>query len=116
MTRGIFQERLKDIARFEDYLARNGTTVLKFFLHVSREEQKKRFIERLDDPAKNWKFSLGDVKERAYWDEYMAAYEEAIRETATPACALVCSAGGQQVVYAHRGLRRHRRRPWKTWI
>ena len=85
VSRDIFRERLKDIARFEDYLARNGTTVLKFFLHVSRDEQKKRFIERLDDPAKNWKFSLGDVRERAYWDEYMAAYEDAIRRTATPA-------------------------------
>jgi PPK2 family polyphosphate:nucleotide phosphotransferase len=85
VSRDIFHERLKDIARFEDYLTRNGTTVLKFFLHVSRDEQKKRFIERLDDPAKNWKFSLGDVKERAYWDEYMAAYEDAIRKTATPA-------------------------------
>jgi PPK2 family polyphosphate:nucleotide phosphotransferase len=85
VTRGIFQERLKDIARFEDYLARNGTMVLKFFLHVSRDEQKRRFTERMDDPAKNWKFALGDVKERAYWSDYMAAYEDAIRKTATPA-------------------------------
>jgi PPK2 family polyphosphate:nucleotide phosphotransferase len=82
---GIFRERLQDMANFEDYLARNGTTVLKFFLHVSREEQKRRFQQRLDDPQKNWKFSLGDVKERAHWDEYMAAYEDAIRATATPA-------------------------------
>ena len=85
VTRDIFQERLKDIARFEDYLSRNGTTVLKFFLHVSRDEQKQRFTERMDDPAKNWKFALGDVKERAYWGEYLAAYEDAIRRTATPA-------------------------------
>lgn len=85
VTRGIFSERLQDIAHFEDYLGRNGTTVLKFFLHVSRKEQKQRFQERLDEPEKNWKFSLGDVKERAYWDEYMAAYENAIRATATPA-------------------------------
>jgi PPK2 family polyphosphate:nucleotide phosphotransferase len=85
VTRGIFNERLGDISRFEDYLARNGTTVLKFFLHVSRKEQKKRFQERLDEPQKNWKFSLGDVKERAFWDDYMSAYEEAIRATATPA-------------------------------
>ena len=85
ITKRIFRERLKDIARFEDYLARNGTTVLKFFLHVSREEQKERFTERMDDSAKNWKFALGDVKERAYWTEYMAAYEDAIRNTATPA-------------------------------
>jgi PPK2 family polyphosphate:nucleotide phosphotransferase len=82
---GIFGERLQDIAHFEDYLTRNGTTVLKFFLHVSRKEQKKRFQQRLDEPEKNWKFSLGDVKERAYWDDYMGAYEAAIRATATPA-------------------------------
>jgi PPK2 family polyphosphate:nucleotide phosphotransferase len=85
LTKDVFRERLQDIARFEDYLTRNGTTVVKFFLHVSRKEQKQRFMARLDDPAKNWKFFLGDVKERAYWDDYMAAYEDAIRETATPA-------------------------------
>ncbi len=85
VTRSIFTERLGDIGRFEDYLTRNGTTVLKFFLHVSRKEQKKRFQERLDEPQKSWKFSLGDVKERAFWDDYMSAYEEAIRATATPA-------------------------------
>lgn len=84
-TPHIFRERLDDIRRFEDYLTRNGTTVLKFFLHVSREEQKRRFMERLHEPGKNWKFSLGDVREREHWDDYMAAYEEAIRTTATPA-------------------------------
>ena len=83
LTKGIFRDRLRDIAHFEDYLTRNGTTVLKFFLHVSRKEQKKRFIERLDEPDKNWKFAIGDVKERAYWNDYMAAYEDAIRATAT---------------------------------
>jgi PPK2 family polyphosphate:nucleotide phosphotransferase len=83
LTKGIFRERLRDIANFEDYLTRNGTAVLKFFLHVSRKEQKKRFIERLDEPDKNWKFAIGDVKERAYWNDYMAAYEDAIRATAT---------------------------------
>jgi PPK2 family polyphosphate:nucleotide phosphotransferase len=83
LTKGIFRERLRDIAHFEDYLTRNGTTVLKFFLHVSRKEQKKRFIERLDEPDKNWKFAIGDVKERAYWNDYMTAYEDAIRATAT---------------------------------
>jgi PPK2 family polyphosphate:nucleotide phosphotransferase len=82
---GIFRERLQDMVHFEDYLARNGTTVLKFYLNVSRKEQKRRFQERLDQPDKNWKFSLGDVKERAYWDDYMTAYEDAIRATATPA-------------------------------
>lgn len=85
LTKGIFRERLRDIAHFEDYLTRNGTTVLKFFLHVSRKEQKKRFIERLDEPDKNWKFAIGDVKERTYWNDYMAAYEDAIRATATRA-------------------------------
>ncbi|HQR21500.1 MAG TPA: polyphosphate kinase 2 family protein, partial [Burkholderiaceae bacterium] len=85
VTKGIFRDRLRDIACFEDYLARNGTTVLKFFLHVSRKEQKQRFMERLDQPDKNWKFSVADVKERAYWSDYMAAYEDAIRATATPA-------------------------------
>ena len=79
----IFEERLADIARFEDYLTRQGTKVLKFFLNVSRDEQKRRFIERLDDPGKNWKFSSADVRERGYWDEYQSAYEEAIRATAT---------------------------------
>jgi PPK2 family polyphosphate:nucleotide phosphotransferase len=69
---------------FEDYLTRQGTKVLKFFLNVSRDEQKRRFMERLDDPGKNWKFSSGDVRERGHWDEYQAAYEDAIRATATP--------------------------------
>ena len=84
VTKKIFRDRLRDIAHFEDYLHRNGTRLLKFFLHVSPEEQKKRFLERIDEPQKNWKFSAGDVKERAHWDAYMAAYEDAIRATATP--------------------------------
>jgi len=79
----IWDERLADIARFEDYLARQGTIVLKFFLHLSRDEQKKRFLARLDRPEKHWKFSSADVRERQYWDDYMEAYEEAIRSTAT---------------------------------
>jgi PPK2 family polyphosphate:nucleotide phosphotransferase len=83
VTRRIFDQRLRDIANFEDFLTRNGTKVVKFFLHVSRKEQKKRFIERLDEPEKNWKFSLADVKERSYWNDYMAAYQAAIRATAT---------------------------------
>jgi PPK2 family polyphosphate:nucleotide phosphotransferase len=83
VTKKIFRERLHDIAHFEDYLHRNGTTVLKFYLHVSKDEQKKRFLERLDEPEKNWKFAAGDVKERALWDDYMEAYEDAIRATAT---------------------------------
>jgi PPK2 family polyphosphate:nucleotide phosphotransferase len=80
----IWQERFKDIRAFERHLARNGTEVLKFFLYVSKEEQKKRFLERLDDPAKRWKFSMGDVEDRKLWDRYMTAYEEMIRHTSTP--------------------------------
>ena len=81
--KNIWEERLADIAHFEDYLARQGVIVLKFFLHVSREEQKKRFMKRLDEPEKNWKFSASDVQERKYWNDYMRAYEDAIRATAT---------------------------------
>ena len=78
----IWDERLEDIAAYERYLARNGTVILKFFLNVSRKEQKRRFLERLDEPEKNWKFSAADVTERGHWDAYMAAYEAAIRATA----------------------------------
>jgi len=78
----IWDERLADIANFEDYLTRQGTMILKFFLHVSRDEQKKRFMERLNTPEKSWKFSLADIQERDYWDDYMHAFEEAIRATA----------------------------------
>jgi PPK2 family polyphosphate:nucleotide phosphotransferase len=81
--KSIWDDRHHDIRSYERYLARNGVVVRKFFLHVSRDEQKRRFLERLDDPEKNWKFSAGDVKERGHWDEYMAAYEDAIRQTAT---------------------------------
>jgi PPK2 family polyphosphate:nucleotide phosphotransferase len=80
---GIWDERLADIARFEDYLTRQGVVILKFYLNLSRDEQKKRFMERLDKPDKNWKFSAADVRERRYWDQYMHAYEEAIRATAS---------------------------------
>jgi PPK2 family polyphosphate:nucleotide phosphotransferase len=79
----IWDKRLKDIRRFERYLHRNGTIVRKFFLHVSKDEQRRRFMERLDRPEKNWKFSAADVRERAHWDSYMDAYEQAIRATAT---------------------------------
>jgi PPK2 family polyphosphate:nucleotide phosphotransferase len=79
----IWKERLRDIASFEDYLARQGTVILKFFLHVSRKEQKNRFMERLDQPEKHWKFSPSDVHERQHWDRYMQAYEDAIRATAS---------------------------------
>lgn len=82
--KGIWSRRLKDIRRFERFLNRNGTIVRKFFLHVSREEQRRRFLERLERPEKNWKFSAADVRERGHWDAYMDAYEEAIRATSTP--------------------------------
>jgi PPK2 family polyphosphate:nucleotide phosphotransferase len=81
--KGIWDERLADIARFEDYATRQGTKILKFFLHVSRKEQKKRFMDRLDEPEKNWKFSASDVKEREFWSDYMHAFEEAIGATAS---------------------------------
>ncbi|MGE5246942.1 MAG: polyphosphate kinase 2 family protein [Verrucomicrobiota bacterium] len=83
VTRDIWKERLEDIAGFERYLLRQGTIVLKFFLHVSRGEQKRRFLERLELPEKNWKFSSADVQERGYWKKYMEAYEDAIRGTAS---------------------------------
>jgi PPK2 family polyphosphate:nucleotide phosphotransferase len=83
VTKGIWQQRFDEIAGFERYLARNGFLVLKFFLHVSRDEQKKRFLERLDEPEKNWKFSAADVKERGFFGKYMDAYEDAIRHTAS---------------------------------
>lgn len=79
----IWDERLADIARFEDYLTRQGTVILKFFLKVSRQEQKKRFMERLDHAEKNWKFSPADMRERKFWDDYMHAFEEAIQATAS---------------------------------
>jgi len=79
----IWDERFQDIRNFEKYLSRNGTIVRKFFLHVSKEEQKKRFLERIDNPEKNWKFSSADAKERGHWDKYMKAYEDMIRNTAT---------------------------------
>ena len=84
-ARDIWDERYEDINNFERYLGRQGIVIRKFFLHVSREEQKKRFLKRLDEPEKHWKFSLGDVHEREHFDDYMRAYEAAIRATATPA-------------------------------
>ena len=83
ITKDIWEERYHDIRHFERYLARNGVVIRKFFLHVSAEEQKKRFLERLDNPAKNWKFSSADSRERGFWKEYMEAYEDMICNTAT---------------------------------
>lgn len=83
VTKRIWRERFEDIANFERYLARNGYVIRKFFLNVSKAEQKQRFLDRIEQPEKNWKFSLADAKERAAWKDYMAAYEDAIRHTAS---------------------------------
>jgi len=83
VTKDIWKNRFQDIRSFERYLTRNGVAILKFFLHVSNKEQKKRFLGRIEEPEKNWKFSANDAKERQYWDDYMDAYEDMIRNTAT---------------------------------
>ena len=82
ITKGIWQERFADIRNFERYLANNGIAVCKFFLHVSKKEQKRRFLERLETPEKNWKFSAADMSERGFWNDYQEAYEDMIRNTA----------------------------------
>src|ERR1051325_843676 len=82
-NKDLWKRRYQDITDFERYLAHNGILVLKFFLHISREEQRQRFLARIDDPGKNWKFSLNDVREREHFDEYMEAYEDTIRHTAS---------------------------------
>jgi PPK2 family polyphosphate:nucleotide phosphotransferase len=84
LTRDIWKERFEDINAYERYLTRNGVAIRKFFLNVSKKEQKRRFLERIDDTDKNWKFSLADARERDHWSDYMAAYEDMIRNTATP--------------------------------
>jgi PPK2 family polyphosphate:nucleotide phosphotransferase len=84
VTRNIWRERFEDITAIERYLARNGTVILKFFLNVSKEEQRQRFIDRLEQPSKNWKFSMGDVTERARWSRYQAVYQDIVRNTSTP--------------------------------
>jgi PPK2 family polyphosphate:nucleotide phosphotransferase len=83
VTKQIWQERFEDVNAIERYLSRNGTVIRKFFLHVSKNEQRKRFLERLNDPGKNWKFSLADLAERDRWNDYMRAYEEALSATST---------------------------------
>ncbi|MFM7859770.1 MAG: polyphosphate kinase 2 family protein, partial [Flammeovirgaceae bacterium] len=83
IDKNFWEQRYKQICRFEKNLADNGTIILKFFLHVSKKEQKKRFLERIDDPGKNWKFSISDLKERSYWDDYQRAYSEALSATST---------------------------------
>ena len=84
VTKRVYDERLEDIAAYERYLARQGVVILKFFLNVSQEEQRRRFLKRIDEPAKNWKFSGNDVTERQHWGDYMKAYQAAIRATAAP--------------------------------
>jgi PPK2 family polyphosphate:nucleotide phosphotransferase len=83
ITKNVWRERYEDISNFERYLSRNGVIIRKFFLHVSNEEQRQRFLSRLREPDKNWKFSMADAKERNCWDAYQEAYEDAIRETAS---------------------------------
>jgi PPK2 family polyphosphate:nucleotide phosphotransferase len=85
VTKNIWKDRFQDISAFERYLTRNGIIVRKFFLHVSKKEQKRRFLDRIENPEKNWKFSAADTREREFWDDYMAAYEDMIRHTATEA-------------------------------
>src|ERR1700716_4493983 len=83
VTKNIWRERFEDISAVERYLSRNGTVILKFFLNISKKEQRKRFLDRLDDPAKNWKFSMADVTERALWNRYMAVYQDIVRHTSS---------------------------------
>jgi PPK2 family polyphosphate:nucleotide phosphotransferase len=84
ITKNIWRERFEDIRAFERYLARNGTVIIKFFLNVSKTEQRARFLDRLEDPAKNWKFSMNDITERGWWDRYQAVYQDIVRHTASP--------------------------------
>ncbi len=84
VTKNIWKERFEDISAFERYLCRNGTVVLKFFLNISKEEQRERFMERLENPAKQWKFSMDDIRERSLWPRYQAVYQDIVRHTATP--------------------------------
>jgi PPK2 family polyphosphate:nucleotide phosphotransferase len=83
ITKNIWRDRFEDISAVERYLARNGTVILKFFLHISKEEQRERFLARLEEPSKNWKFEMGDITERALWGKYQAAYQDMIRHTST---------------------------------
>jgi len=83
INKAFWEQRYEDIRSFEKYLSCNGIVIIKFFLHVSKDEQKKRFLERINDPTKNWKFSSSDIDERQYYDDYMKAYENAIQETST---------------------------------
>ena len=99
MGKRLWDQRLEAITGFERYLTRQGMVVLKFFLNVSKQEQKRRFLERLEEPNKHWKFSTSDLTERAFWNEYRGAYQEAIAATATPYAPVVRGTGRQQVVF-----------------
>jgi PPK2 family polyphosphate:nucleotide phosphotransferase len=83
VTKNVWRERFEDISAFERYLTRNGTVILKFFLNLSREEQRERFLDRLEEPSKNWKFSMGDISERALWPRYQAVYQDIVRHSST---------------------------------
>jgi PPK2 family polyphosphate:nucleotide phosphotransferase len=83
ITKNIWRDRFEDICAIERYLSRNGTVILKFFLNISKQEQRERFLERLEEPSKNWKFSMSDITERALWPRYMAVYQDIVRHTAT---------------------------------
>jgi hypothetical protein len=104
----LWRERFEDINAFERHLARNGTVILKFFLHISKKEQRKRLLARLDDPHKTWKFSVNDIHERRYWDDYQTAYEEMLNATNTPLGAVVRRSGRPQVVRPRGDRERHR--------
>ena len=106
VTGDIWKERYEDINNFELHLARNGTVPIKFFLNISKEEQSERLLARIADPEKRWKFALHDVEERKLWDNFIKAYEDTIRHTATEARALVRHPGRSQMVRAPRGRRR----------
>ena len=110
VTKSIWEDRYEDIRNVERYLARNGVLIRKFFLHVSKKEQKQRFLERLDNPDKNWKFSMADAKERGHWNDYQEAYRGHDPGDRDQGRALVRGAGGQQMVHPGRGRRRDHRR------
>jgi polyphosphate kinase 2 (PPK2 family) len=99
----VWRDRFESIRDFEKHLARNGTVVLKFFLNLSKDEQRRRLLSRIDEPDKHWKFDAGDLAERKHWDDYQGAYQHAIAETRDQARALACRSGRQQMVHpAHR--------------
>ena len=110
VTKDIWRDRFEDISAMENYLARNGTVILKFFLNVSKEEQRERFLERLEEPAKNWKFSLADIAERKLWAKYQAAYQDLIRHTSTRGSALARRARRPQMVRPRGDRLGHRKR------